>query len=273
MSAKLQRAGEPTSLRKHVNTLLYRLYSLPDRTLHRPGLLVILSHMRSGSTLLTHLLTNHPDICGYGETHLSYFSPSDLDALAGKLLLMLRRPCGSLRARFVLDKILHDWYLTLDRLPLLEQRRAHVVFLIREPRGALTSLMNAPGFRHTQEQAAEHYQTRLSYLTEAARRYKAPRPIAVTYAQIVDESAQTLCMLERGLGLSAPLAEQYQLQRTTGHIKVGDTSPNIQAGMILRGGQKAALPAPCFDPDTLRHAQDAYDACWAALREHCTTLD
>jgi LPS sulfotransferase NodH len=35
----------------------------------------ILSHMRSGSTLLAHLLASHPEIIGYGETHIRYRSP------------------------------------------------------------------------------------------------------------------------------------------------------------------------------------------------------
>jgi len=45
-------------------------------------ILLILSHMRSGSSLLTHLLNSNPEIIGYGETHIQYASEQDFKKLS-----------------------------------------------------------------------------------------------------------------------------------------------------------------------------------------------
>jgi hypothetical protein len=41
--------------------------------------LLLLGHMRCGSSLLTHILVDNPEIAGYGETHTRYNTSNDFE--------------------------------------------------------------------------------------------------------------------------------------------------------------------------------------------------
>ncbi|MGV2388843.1 MAG UNVERIFIED_CONTAM: sulfotransferase [Microcystis novacekii LVE1205-3] len=47
--------------------------------------------MRSGSSLLTHILNSNPEIIGFGETHLVYESEQDFKALMFQLYWTFER--------------------------------------------------------------------------------------------------------------------------------------------------------------------------------------
>ncbi len=94
--------------------------------------LFIVSHMRSFSSLLCHILGSHPEISGYAEAQLSYFSRLDLQRLARKVQQITGNP---VLGRYVLDKILHNHREiapgVLDRPEIkgdvpAAQRRGHV---------------------------------------------------------------------------------------------------------------------------------------------------
>ena len=55
----------------------------------------ILAHMRSGSTLLAHLLASHPDFVGAGETKVCYRTPADLPQLILKTCELLHKPISA----------------------------------------------------------------------------------------------------------------------------------------------------------------------------------
>ena len=54
-------------------------------------ILFVLSHMRSGSSLLTHILNTNNEIIGYGETHIKYSSELDFKALLSKVYLRFKK--------------------------------------------------------------------------------------------------------------------------------------------------------------------------------------
>ena len=56
----------------------------PSVYLGRREYVIVLSHMRSYSTLLAHLLGSHPEIAGYAEMHTSYAQRRDLLRLRRK---------------------------------------------------------------------------------------------------------------------------------------------------------------------------------------------
>ena len=67
--------------------------------------LFVVSHMRSYSSLLCHILGSHPEISGYSETHQSYLGRNDLDRLAKTV----REHTGETALnRILLDKVLHN---------------------------------------------------------------------------------------------------------------------------------------------------------------------
>src|SRR6185436_15808518 len=67
--------------------------------------LFVVSHMRSYSSLLCHILGSHPAISGYSEAHQSYFGRNDLDRLARTVREHTEE--AALKP-YVLDKVLHD---------------------------------------------------------------------------------------------------------------------------------------------------------------------
>ena len=255
--------------RKRLNKLVFRAYALSEGS-RQHDFVFIFSHMRSGSSLLTHLLATHPEVCGYGETHLTYSRPSDFDALIGKVMLMRRRFPGTLRERYVLDKVLHNFYLGRANLSLLRQRHAHVVFLTREPRGAIASMMQT--FGYTETRALDHYLTRLKAISDAALALTdqaspaaGERPVAMTYRQLLEQTEPSFRLLERSLGLSEPLHEEYRVLPTTGTAKIGDTSENIRSGAIIR----AERTPPRLSAATLTRAEEAYRQCQSVLTQTC----
>src|SRR5262245_15964451 len=103
----------------------------------------ILSHMRSGSTLLTHLLVSNPAICGYGETRTRYFSRRSLDILTGKVLYTLGNDLLATKKQYVLDKLLHDRFIGPAGAKVLSGNDVKIIFLLREPIGTLNSLLQS----------------------------------------------------------------------------------------------------------------------------------
>ncbi|MDY7013544.1 MAG: sulfotransferase family protein, partial [Cyanobacteriota bacterium] len=83
------------SLRDIKNEIIRKYFEYRIQTPHDPyrilfrlqpyRVLFILSHMRSGSSLLTHILNSNPEIIGYGETHLQYSSEADFKRLMLKV--------------------------------------------------------------------------------------------------------------------------------------------------------------------------------------------
>ena len=63
--------------------------------------LFVLSHMRSFSSLLCHILGSHPEIAGYAEAHQAYAGRADLLQLTRKVESTLE---GAVAGRYVLDK-------------------------------------------------------------------------------------------------------------------------------------------------------------------------
>ena len=98
--------------------------------------LFVLSHMRSYSSLLSHVLGSHPDIDGYCETRLRYRFPLDVMRLHWKVTRLTGEP---LRGRFVLDKILHNYAVSRA---ILENPRTRAVVLLREPREVGQSIIH-----------------------------------------------------------------------------------------------------------------------------------
>jgi hypothetical protein len=79
--------------------------------------LFVLGHMRSYSSVLSHILGSHPQIDGYCETHIRYRWHFDLLRLQRRVRQLTGEP---LRGDYVLDKILHDYPLARS---ILDSRR------------------------------------------------------------------------------------------------------------------------------------------------------
>ena len=214
----------------------------------------ILGHMRSGSTLLSHILASHPDIVGAGEAHITYQTPADLPQLVLKTCEFLHRPI--LRETYIVDQINHP-YVTDDVLRSSQIYRC--IILIRDPEATIKSTMK---MLKCEEQAAlDVYIRRLETLTGYGQ-LLGDRALLVQYDDLVDRTEETLAAVTGFLGLDSPLTSTYATHRMTGRVEgYGDPSNNIKAGQIIRT-QSHEL---ALGRDTTIAAARAYCECQAAL--------
>lgn len=227
---------------------------------HKYRYVFILGHIRSGSTLLAHILANHADMIGAGETHIVYKTPADLQKLVLQTCDFLHRPI--LREKYVVDQINHDY--VADEV-LLSQRVHRCVILIREPDATLKSMAALKSMKHAPWQEAQglkNYVSRLETLTRYGMVLR-ERALAVEYDDLIDHSAETLARITEFLGLMSPLVANYATNRMTGRVAgIGDPSNNIKAGRVTRT-PKHEIP---LSAETLSIASAAYLECQGQLQ-------
>lgn len=197
--------------------------------------ILILGAMRSGNTLLSHLLFSNPRIIGIGEAWRTYRKPSDLDRLAAKLL-------GFRKTGYNSNQIFQDTLLHNHLLPepgFLKNPRVIPIFLLRKPLPVLESLYRAqiPGFT-TWDEIGAYYQMRHSSLMRYAREVPGRYRI-VHYEDLINSPEETLAALQRFLGLSSPFSQDYPVFNFTGR-RTGDQSPHIRTGKIIE--QRPQVP-------------------------------
>jgi len=245
---------------------LYHYYAWNFQWHEPPRKLFMLSHMRSGSSLLTHILNTNPEILGFGETCTRYASANDFYQLMTEVHWTLRQfRCSE---KYILDKLLHDYLLLNEQLLTSEQ--VYLIFLIREPQGSLASLLKL--FPHrTEDFALNYYTSRLSTLEHYAQLVNdKKRALLLTYTQLCNQSELVFSTLQDFLKVQHPFSQEYELLRTTGRKFVGDPSPNIQAGKILKKTKSSATP---IQPDLLEKGMKAFNQCYAKLSKYCVSLE
>jgi len=189
----------------------------------------VLGHMRTGSSLLVHILASHRDIVGYGETHNVYTRPADFGAAAANVYRSLRRLPGN--EAYLLDKVLHKYQIA--RTEVLWHPSVRVIFMIRRPDTALSSMIRNEVVAEA-EDAWRHYAQQVEWVHRLSEALPAERWTCTTYSEFVQKSHSVLRRIESFLELSSPLSERYDTNRHTGTRGVGDSSPHIEAGHIKR---------------------------------------
>jgi hypothetical protein len=236
--------------------------------------LFVVSHMRSYSSVLCHILGSHEEINGYAETHQSYHSVADLDQLVNKVGEMTGAPA---RGRYVLDKILAR---RLELAPsILARSDIKLLFLLRRAPETLRSLLRmAKAVGHTgrynePDSVAQYYASRLEQIEDYARSF-GTGAVFLESERLLDATAIVLERVARWLELAKPLATNYRTFRLTGVRGFGDPSPTIMAGRLItdpdeRQGTHTTieLPAPA-----LAMAEASYARCREALSRWTTEI-
>jgi hypothetical protein len=211
--------------------------------------------MRSGSTLLAHILASHPEFVGAGESHISYRKPADLAKLLLKTCELLHQPI--LRGPYVVDQINHE-YVT-DEV-LRSNRIYKCIILLRQPEATLKSMINLAIW--PERQALEIYVNRLETLTHYGLLLR-ERSILVRYDDLVDRGDATLGALTSFFGLQSPLTPKYATHRMTARVAgFGDPSQNIKVGHIIRTPKHKIT----VSEEMLTAAECAFNKCWQQLR-------
>lgn len=252
-------------------SLVRLMASRPTAVFKPVRYLFLISHMRSRSSLLSHVLGSHPEITGYFESHIAYRHKLDFVLLRHRVMESLD---GAPLGRYVLDKVLHRWYITPQ---LMNRMGARAVFLLRDPESSLKSLVasnffNAPTPAATLKRATVYYFKQLKWIQKCCGELKT-RGIFIESESLVNQTQRNFELLQERLELGSPLSESYQMFNDTGRAEYGDPSQLILAGQIVRDGRTSYSEAPQIPESTVIEARYAYDQCAQALRETCWHLD
>tara|TARA_R100001480_G_scaffold2911_7_gene8019 strand:- start:8268 stop:9047 length:780 start_codon:yes stop_codon:yes gene_type:complete len=194
--------------------------------------ILLMSHMRANTSLLGHVLGSNPEIEGYYELHIGYYS---WKSLIRQKLLHFAKHAPKSSARFMFDKVLHDDHF----VDLSLFRQGKVIFALRPPQKTIRSIVSLyrsvePDHPYTDsDNAAHYYISRIRSLAKIAS--DSPTDFLYLDADALREEApRTLQSISGFLGLKTPLEENYKKQPLTGAEKAGDSSESIVSGKIER---------------------------------------
>lgn len=234
--------------------------------------LFLLSHIRSYSSVLAHILGNSPEIDGCGETLLKYRRKRDLWRLRHRVRHYTGKP---LHGRWLLDKILHNQIRSPEALTGSDQART-IIFL-RAPANALRSMVTLAhldpnkGRLRCPQAACDYYVTRLHRLrTDAERLGK--RAIYFDAEALLSTPQLILSALSEWLGLATPLSPEYRVCKSTGTWGFGDPLRNIRAGRLVGAEQSTIASNASIPTPALAEAEAAYWRCKHTLVRHCESI-
>ena len=232
--------------------------------------LFLLSHMRSYSSLLAHILGSHPDIVGHSERLRSYADSRDL------VMLRLRQyqSGGPTNYTYLLDKILHDRYAVADKI--MGMRNVRAIIFVREPAATFRSIvyMGQELLRDESycdlDRVLEYYTRRLDTLVAYCQLVRTPA-LFFEADNIVHNTERLINVIGDWLQLRTPLTSNYKVFPETGQPGRGDPSDKLRQGTVVSGstGDYGDIDIP---PAILTPAQQHYAKCKNQLREHCQTV-
>lgn len=221
-------------------------------------MLFIIGHMRSGSSLLLHILNSNPKIIGFGEMHLRYFSKKDFGQAALRTYLSFKQL--PTREYYVLDKILHTKLLKKQNL----LNEAKSIFIIRNPGEAMSSMLNLSDNKasNNPENALIYYTERLRWITNSVDSLNPSEWTFTTYKELTQNPFEAFYKIEKLLDLEKSLSCNYDKIWSTGKPIMGDPGSKIHKGQIIKNTSKdidhRVLPY-------LNEAQLEYDICLSKL--------
>lgn len=244
----------------------------------RKDYLFIISHMRSNSSLLSHILGSHPEISGHAEMHQSYFEELGLLELRSKVYFERGR---QVRGRFVLDKLLHN-YAQISR-EMLQRRGIKFIFLLREPEQTIKSTLKMGGeltrkgiiggheqWFNDPKAVSDYYCERLRAIGEMATIVR-ENGLYIPSETIITDTDRVLGLLTTWLGLGTGLESKYSIFENTGKHGYGDISEKIKSGIVVR--DKSNYDDISVSPEVLERTEAAYQACRSILAARCATLE
>lgn len=236
--------------------------SLLDALVTNPRLILrhrnifLLSHMRANTSLFGHLIGSHPQVEGYYEMHMGYYSWKSL--WRQKLRHFTDHPAKP-GARYMFDKVLHDGHRV--ELDVLRRAQSRTIMMLRAPEQSIKSLValyqaRNPGLPEASaEGATRYYIDRLATLTDTARAL-GPRYFYLDAECLITATEPTLVALSDWLALSTPIPIEYGTFSNTGRGNAGDHSSRLKSGKVNRANSDYAdIVVP---PALMDEARQAY---------------
>ncbi|REE81994.1 sulfotransferase family protein [Lutibacter oceani] len=248
-------------------TKLVVLATNPDILFSKKKYLFVVSHMRSRSSVLSHILGNNPEVCGYKELHLSYKGRMSLINMQIELVKDLK--C-SLKNKYLLDKILNNFTISDE---VLFKKQPKILFLLREPEETIKSIMNM-GYKTGVDwykdplKVTEYYCKRLHNMEQLSYRLD-DEYLFVESKYLVENSDATLKKISNWLNLEVPLKKTYATFKDTGVIGFGDPLENIKSGILKPTKSYPNISVP---EHLLSKANESYIKCKATLMSNENSL-
>lgn len=192
----------------------------------------LFSHMRANTSLFGHILGSHPDIEGYYEMHIGYYS---WKSLWRQKFLYLENHSFKPSSYIFFDKLLHDYCVVSQEI--LARSSTHSIFMLRSPEKSIKSTVslyrkNQPEHEYAQVSGATKYYTdRVQKLANIAKTMRR-QYYYLDAEDLIKHPVETLASLSAWLNLSQPLVPEYQTFSKTGTPQAGDNSELIKSGTI-----------------------------------------
>ncbi|MGV6806964.1 MAG: hypothetical protein ACWA5K_03565 [bacterium] len=256
--------------RDNVLSLLKRYRTaLPGGEANDQQYVLLLSHMRSYSSLLGHIVGTHSEISGFAEAHQSYRNRLDLFRLRYKVSILTREKPST----YLFDKLLHNNYRVAQQF--LRHPRFRVVLTVRRPEATIKSIINM-GYEHSKtvpwyrdpQRVLRYYIYRLKRLHQYATGCRGSA-LYFNAEELVETPQTVLQGLQDFLKLEAPLTEEYQRFGLTGMKGLGDPSEHIQSGRII---QDRPVPDVEVPPEILDRANRVYHRLVPRITQKCRGL-
>lgn len=222
--------------------------------------LFIVSHMRSRSTVLSHILGNNAEVCGYKELHFSY--KNQLSLINMQIALKSDLKC-SLRNKYLLDKILHNSTISDE---VLNKAQPKIILLLRVPEETIKSILNMGNktgvdWHKDPIKVTDYYCKRLGQMEQLAHRV-AKGYLFIESNDLIENSNEILQNITNWLKLKEPLKTTYNTFKDTGVMGFGDPMENIKSGVLQPTDSYPDIHVP---EHLLSKANEAYDACKVTL--------
>ena len=136
--------------------------------------IIMLSHMRANTSLFGHILGNNPEINGYYEMHIGYYSWKSLIRQKLKYLEEHQFKKGS---KYIFDKVLHNEHAV--NCGMLIEQNAKIIISLRSPEETIPSIIKLyqekvdPKHEFARfSGAADYYKQRLATLNDYSEQLK-----------------------------------------------------------------------------------------------------
>lgn len=194
--------------------------------------ILLLSHMRSYTSLFGHLIGEHPSVDGYYEMHIGYYSNKSL--LRQKILYY--RDNAAKKANYMFDKVLHCEHEIAESM--LKQLGDNVLISLRHPSTAIASIQEYYTKKHPKHEfsnfknAEAYYLRRLMTLQMQSETIKG-RFLYFDSETLVNDSSRLLSSVQKFIGLQGAIPNTYAPRAQTGAKNTGDTSTTLSEGKIM----------------------------------------
>lgn len=214
-----------------IKQLLFKFWFVVN-PIAMPNVVFILSHMRSGSSILEHILSSNSQILGTGEQSRIYHKKTDFNRM--ELFARWNQKSIFKSYKYTVDQLLHNDFT--PNKTLLKNNHIKFIFLIRSPCETISSIENLGGYPYSIDNTGKYsslnyYIDRLNELVIISKGIPSNSQCFLTYKDLTVNTDKTLHKISQFLELRTPLKKEYKLKSSTG--KLGDRSEYIKRGKVI----------------------------------------